>query len=157
MIWALRGTCQRGRPRETWRQNVEKERGSGDSRAGWKLLHVLRNAKLVVSKNARPYFPCREKDMMMMMTNVMIHKFIHCSYYIPLWQWKSISGTDQINSVVKCTGSHPEDYQTSNVKVMPPLQNDWSLLVSTFFKNQRFVVKFFRQCFHLFYSLAGIL
>lgn len=45
-----------------------------------------------------------------------------------------------------------------NSKIMPPWKKvDWSLLVSTFFKNQRLVVKFFRQCFHLLNCLTGIL
>ena len=38
--WTPEGRCRRGRPRETWRRTVKKERGEFGFK-GWKLVLVL--------------------------------------------------------------------------------------------------------------------
>ena len=48
---------------------VGEKEGSLDSKAGWILVQVLRN---LASENAGPCFPCREKDMMILQSNLYI-------------------------------------------------------------------------------------
>ena len=47
-MWTPEGRHNRGRPKETWRRTLEKERGGYwfGFKYGWKLLLVLRTKKL---------------------------------------------------------------------------------------------------------------
>ena len=55
-MWTTEGRHNRGRPKETWRRTLEKERGG----FGWKLLLVLRTEKLG-EREHRALFPSKRR------------------------------------------------------------------------------------------------
>ena len=66
LTWTPEGRCKRGRPKETWRRTLERERGELGFK-GWTEAGSCERPRSLERENARPYFPQREKDMMMMM------------------------------------------------------------------------------------------
>ena len=62
LTWTPEGRRRRDRPKETWRRTVERERGELGFK-GWTEAGCCAKER----EDARPHFPQREKDKMMMM------------------------------------------------------------------------------------------
>ena len=75
LTWTPEGRRKRGRPKETSRRTIERERGELGFQ-GWAKAGSCEKDRGASGEreNARPDFPQGKKDMMMMM---MIFKYIH--------------------------------------------------------------------------------
>ena len=66
LTWTREGRRRRGRPKETWRRTVERERGERGFK-GWAEAGSCAKDREAWREKVRPYFPEREKNKMMMM------------------------------------------------------------------------------------------
>ena len=75
LTWTPEGRRKRGRPKETWRRTVERERGELGFKGWTEAGSLCERPRSLERENARPYFPQRENMMMMMMMN----KYTNCA------------------------------------------------------------------------------